>query len=467
MVLPPPIPGRGTSGSNAKEQTKQCKQSTMKKKRDKKVDEVNNSKERKEVVDEGDDEDHDDDVASFVSTLDQMPPEGSGGEEVASFKDVVHEGVNNASLEDGLHNDNMSFSLSVDNDGDDDVEEDDNQSNDLLLMTERTQTGGKSAQASRHTKTGGNRNRNYSELEDILITKAYISVSTDAIHGSQQKGNIFWSKVHQKFKLFASKEPGGNELRGRPVDSLKQRYTKVIAKAVSKYNKFYKTLKNDNKSGWNEEMYMDEASKLYEEEEGRPFRFLSCVEALHKVPKFDPMVSDAAEQSKRVNNCHRPQGASIERPIGSKKAKIVKYLQESGVVLAGGGQIDESNSVSVNTNTTSSIEQLLQNNYQQRERAMKLKRVKIYIELGEREKARKLMRDIEEEENMVDANVVVNNSAGGEDEVPIAIDVTEQPVASMPSLPRRIPMPPGVKAPIREIDIEQGRTFPESQLTEM
>jgi hypothetical protein len=105
MVLPPPIPRRGKSGSNVKEQTKQCKQSTMKKKRDKEVDKVNSSKERKEVVDDGDDEDHDDDVASFVSTLDQMPPEGSGGEEGASFKDVVNEGVNNASLEDGLHND--------------------------------------------------------------------------------------------------------------------------------------------------------------------------------------------------------------------------------------------------------------------------------------------------------------------------------------------------------------------------
>jgi ribosomal protein S8 len=320
-----------------------------------------------------------------------------------------------------------------------------------------------------NTKAGRNRNRNYSELEDLLITKAYVSVSTDPIHGSQQKGTIFWSKVHQKFKLFATKEPGGNELRGRPVDSLKQRYTKVISKAVAKYNKFYKTLKNDNKSGWNEEMYMDEASKLYEEEEGRPFRFLSCVEALHKVPKFDPMVSDVVEQqSKRINNSHRPQGASIERPIGSKKAKIVKYLQESGVVV-GGEAIDESNSVSVNTNTASSIEQLLQNNYQQRERVMKLKRVKIYIELGEKDKARVLMREIEEEEekNRTTVSNIPNAGAGGDNNVPFEIDAIEQPVASMPQLPSRIPMPPGIGAPIHEIDIEQGKTFPESQLTEM
>jgi hypothetical protein len=137
-------------------------------------------------------------------------------------------------------------------------------------------------------------------------------------------------------------------------------------------------------------------------------------------------------------------------------------------VVAGGEVLDESNSVSVNTNSASSIEQLLQNNYKQHERLMNLKHIKIYIEYGEKEKACKLMREIEaEERKYVDNNEVLNNHAGGKNDVPIAIDVTEQPVASMPSLPRRIPMPPGVGAPIQEIDIDEGRTFPESQLTEM
>jgi len=38
--------------------------------------------------------------------------------------------------------------------------------------------------------------------------KAYVSVSVDPLHGSQQKANVFWAKVPQKYHLLATKEPG-------------------------------------------------------------------------------------------------------------------------------------------------------------------------------------------------------------------------------------------------------------------
>jgi FimV-like protein len=72
--------------------------------------------------------------------MDHVPPEDS--EDVTRMGDVVNgsdatEGVRNVS-EEGLHNDNMSFSLSVDDDdGDDDVlQDDDEHSNDLLLVAQ-------------------------------------------------------------------------------------------------------------------------------------------------------------------------------------------------------------------------------------------------------------------------------------------------------------------------------------------
>ena len=82
------------------------------------------------------------------------------------------------------------------------------------------------------------RNKYYSELEDYLIMKAYVSISVDPLHGSQQKANMFWAKVHQKYCLLASKEPGGKELGHRPMDLIKQHYIKVIGKAVVKFNIF-------------------------------------------------------------------------------------------------------------------------------------------------------------------------------------------------------------------------------------
>ena len=38
---------------------------------------------------------------------------------------------------------------------------------------------------------------------------------------------------------------------------------------------------------------------------------------------------------KHVNSNHIPQGAKMSCPIGTKKTKIMKYIQDSGVVIGG------------------------------------------------------------------------------------------------------------------------------------
>jgi hypothetical protein len=185
---------------------------------------------------------------------------------------------------------------------------------------------------------------------------------------------------------------------GRPVESLKQRYLKVIAKAVAKYNKLYGLLKNQNKSGWTQEDYIEEAARLYEKEEGKPFHFDLCVEVLHQVPKFDPMVDqgELASRGKRVNNAALPQGPTINRPIGSNKAKIVQYLKDSGVVVT---DRNSSDNLSVsNKSATDDISCRLEKNYSQRERQLKLKRIGLYIKLGQMDKANALMKEVEDEE---------------------------------------------------------------------
>jgi hypothetical protein len=45
-----------------------------------------------------------------------------------------------------------------------------------------------------------------------------------------------------------------------------------------------------NKSGWNEDKFVDEASALYQSDTGEVFRFAKCVPVLHKFQKFGPMV---------------------------------------------------------------------------------------------------------------------------------------------------------------------------------
>jgi hypothetical protein len=233
------------------------------------------------------------------------------------------------------------------------------------------------------------------------------------------------------------------------VASLKQRYLKVIAKAVAKYNKFYHLLKNQNKSGWTQDDYIEEAARLYEEEEGKPFRFALCVEVLHQVPKFDPMVDqeELSSRGKRVNNAALPQGATINHPIGSKKAKIVQYLKDSGVVVTDDRKSPNDNLSVSNKSATDDISRRLEKNYSQRERQLKLKRIDLYIKLGQMDKANALMKEVEDEEERM--NRVDEESAPANNEEPIITGDRGR----MPPLP-----------PLNEVTVRDNQIV-ESQLT--
>jgi hypothetical protein len=101
------------------------------------------------------------------------------------------------------------------------------------------------------------------------------------------------------------------------------------------YNRYYKQVKECPPSGTTEEEWYKIAADNYRDAEGRAFVFIHCVEVLHQLPKFNPMIDDAdrssdvvAEDSDAdkkpaasVNKIGAPMGASLKRPPGSKKAK--------------------------------------------------------------------------------------------------------------------------------------------------
>jgi hypothetical protein len=137
------------------------------------------------------------------------------------------------------------------------------------------------------------------------------------------------------------------------------------------------------------------------------------------VPKFDPMVDqeELASRGKRVNNAVLPQGATINRPIGSKKAKSVQYLKDSGgVVVTDRNSTSDNLSVS-NKSATDDISRRLEKKYSQRERQLKLKRIDLYIKLGQMDKANALMKEVEDEEERM--NRVEEELAPANNEEPI------------------------------------------------
>jgi len=49
--------------------------------------------------------------------------------------------------------------------------------------------------------------RNFSQVEDALLSKAYVNVSSNPIKGTGQKSNIFWSLIKEAFdELYEGRE---------------------------------------------------------------------------------------------------------------------------------------------------------------------------------------------------------------------------------------------------------------------
>ena len=90
----------------------------------------------------------------------------------------------------------------------------------------------------------------------------------DPIRGDGQKGENVWMQVHDKFCIMQQKElvKSGQHIQVQAEDSIEQRWKKRISKSVQLWNKHYKQLKGMNKSGWNEEKYVKEASNFYKGE---------------------------------------------------------------------------------------------------------------------------------------------------------------------------------------------------------
>ena len=203
---------------------------------------------------------------------------------------------------------------------------------------------------------GTKRQANYSEDEDYLIACAYVNVSVDPIKGVGQKSETFWTRVLEKYVILSEKYhfENGVEIPVRNKESIEQRWKKKISKPVQLWNKLYRQVKSLPQSGWNEDNYVEEAGKLYQEEVGEPFKCAKCLPVVHQLPKFDPMITSVVSYSSpdnaadndsntsdvirnpprqgNVTNTAPAQGSALARPVGMKKAKKLANLEQSSAL---------------------------------------------------------------------------------------------------------------------------------------
>ncbi|KAG1435784.1 hypothetical protein G6F56_013836 [Rhizopus delemar] len=89
--------------------------------------------------------------------------------------------------------------------------------------------------------------KNFSEEEDKQLCRSYLLISLDAVHGTEQKGETFWSRIEENYK----QAMGANYFE-RHVRALPARW-QIINKAVNKFSGILSQVERSNASGSNDE----------------------------------------------------------------------------------------------------------------------------------------------------------------------------------------------------------------------
>ncbi len=206
--------------------------------------------------------------------------------------------------------------------------------------------------------------------------------------------------------------------------------------------------------GWNKDNYVEEASKLYKEEVGKTFGLEKCVVVLHKLPKFDPMVSGTEDSSsqavagskfladntsddenyadtktddddgmskrtnrsstgsnkktRKVNNSEPAQGRKVSRPIGRKKAKKLAKLEaeRSRSVVEPNGMV----MMTKELDAVFKANAMKQQNIDARRDQKWMKMAEMYFKVGEKEKGMALLARIEEAEEGKHTSATIESS---------------------------------------------------------
>ena len=116
------------------------------------------------------------------------------------------------------------------------------------------------------------RGKTWRDDENIALTRAVGSVGYDSINGSDQKGAVYWEKVQKNFVA-----RGGSA--GRSMKALKNRWS-TMQTAINLFIGYYSTATSIERSGSNDDDYLQFAHDLYVKEQNVSFEYEACWRAL-------------------------------------------------------------------------------------------------------------------------------------------------------------------------------------------
>jgi len=111
----------------------------------------------------------------------------------------------------------------------------------------------------------------WNPIADVLLGESWLEVSSDPIVGTGQEGSTFWDRVAAAFERLSSRAKGGSkQSTSRSASACMNRW-QALNRLINKFIGVYAQLTQVPKSGWNQEMYYDEAAKVYQVEVGKAF----------------------------------------------------------------------------------------------------------------------------------------------------------------------------------------------------
>ncbi|XP_021986679.1 glutathione S-transferase T3-like [Helianthus annuus] len=134
--------------------------------------------------------------------------------------------------------------------------------------------------------------KQWTQLEEEALAKAYIGSSTHPIKGHNQTGGGFWKSVLAMFLELMEQGPY------RDVDSVSSKWRKMsgfVNKFSEEYNKIYSS---GRRSGMSDEDVFIKALKNYKSNHNTTFAHVRAWEVMRTAPKWVP-VPNEVEMAKR------------------------------------------------------------------------------------------------------------------------------------------------------------------------
>ncbi|KAK9682735.1 hypothetical protein RND81_10G092900 [Saponaria officinalis] len=92
----------------------------------------------------------------------------------------------------------------------------------------------------------GSKREKWTTIEDKALIEAWVTISTDASVGNDQKGGAFWQSVTNYFNRYSKGKTK------RTLDQLKARYHRTQPD-INEFNEIYNRISNQYLSGWSKD----------------------------------------------------------------------------------------------------------------------------------------------------------------------------------------------------------------------